>query len=58
MYVCMYVCYVYNIYMYVFELFLSSTVVWEIFNGKNISWVLTTYEKELHENLLPQLINS
>ena len=36
---------------------LSGTVVWEIFDSKNISWVLATHEKILHENLLPQLIH-
>ena len=36
----------------------ETTVVWEIFNSKNILWALATHKKWLHENLLPRLINS
>ena len=36
------------------SLSIDSIVVWEIFDGKNISWVLPTHKKYLHEKMLPR----
>ena len=33
----------------------AFTVVWEIFDSKNISWVLHTHEKYLHEKTIQRL---
>ena len=32
------------------------TVVWELFDSKNISWVLHTHEKYLHEKTITTII--
>ena len=56
-YVCMYVCMYVRTYVPYVRMYVC-TIVWEIFDSKNISWVLATTKIRNTEILLSRLITS